>query len=413
MDGAAARASTTKALARKVNEETVTRAVDRLQPDLKPIEVFREVGGAGLVAIAGAVIEARHRSVPPVLLDGYVTTAAVLPLGLERPGALDHCPGGPPLTRAGTPARLMDNLGLQPLLDLGLRLGEGTGTLAAVPLLQLAAAAVTEVATFADWGLAAVNGFLGAVSFLTRVPTGTGTRRPEELAAFVPWFPAVGAGVGLAVAAVYAGAGQLLPPLPAASLAVVAGICVTGAFHEDGLGDTADAFAGGHDRDSTVRILKDPRLGTFGVLAVAASLLLRAGAVAALTPAAALAALPAAHALSRAAAVADHDRAAARPPRPALGPATPSPCPAAGPWPGPWPAWPWPWPCSACPPCGRPRPPGWPPFALGRLAVRRIGGVSGDVLGAVQQLGEILVLLVAVAATGAVGGNRRSRPCLP
>ena len=149
-----------------------------------------------------------------------------------------------------------------------------------------------------------MNGFLGAVSFLTRVPTGTGARRPEELAASVPWFPVVGAGVGLAVAAVYAGAGELLPPLPAASLAVVAGICLTGAFHEDGLGDTADAFGGHHDRDGTVRILKDPRLGTFGVLAVAASLLLRAGAVAALAPAAALAALPAAHALSRAAAVA-------------------------------------------------------------------------------------------------------------
>ena len=67
-----------------------------------------------------------------------------------------------------------------------------------------------------------MNGFLGAVSFLTRVPTGTGARRPEELAAFVPWFPVVGAGVGLAVAAVYAGASQLLPPLPAASLAVFA-----------------------------------------------------------------------------------------------------------------------------------------------------------------------------------------------
>ena len=51
-----------------------------------------------------------------------------------------------------------------------------------------------------------MNGFLGAVSFLTRVPTGTGARRPEELARFVPWFPVVGAGVGLAVAAVYAGA---------------------------------------------------------------------------------------------------------------------------------------------------------------------------------------------------------------
>jgi adenosylcobinamide-GDP ribazoletransferase len=104
-----------------------------------------------------------------------------------------------------------------------------------------------------------VRGLLGAVSFLTRVPVGGGERRPEELAGFVPWFPVVGAGVGLAVAGTYAASRMLLPPLPAATVAVVAGICLTGAFHEDGLGDTADAFAGGWDRDSTVRILKDPR----------------------------------------------------------------------------------------------------------------------------------------------------------
>ena len=242
-----------------------------------------------------------------------------------------------------------------------------------------------------------MNGFLGAVSFLTRVPTGTGARRPEELAEFVPWFPVVGAGVGLAVAAIYAGSHTLLPPLPAASLAVVAGIGLTGAFHEDGLGDTADAFVGHHDRDDTVRILKDPRLGTFGVLAVAASLLLRAGAVAALTPAAALAALPAAHALSRAAAVATMTvlPAAAETGLGAsyvlalsrwraltgaaaglavalalLGPTALLAAAAAG--------------LAAT--------------ALGRLATRRIGGVTGDVLGAIQQLAEILVLLVAVAA---------------
>ena len=247
-----------------------------------------------------------------------------------------------------------------------------------------------------------MNGFLGAVSFLTRVPTGTGARRPEELAAFVPWFPVVGAGVGLAVAAVYAGAGELLPPLPAASLAVVAGICLTGAFHEDGLGDTADAFVGHHDRDSTVRILKDPRLGTFGVLAVAASLLLRAGAVAALAPAAALAALPAAHALSRAAAVAamtalptagetglGASYALALSRRRALAGAAAGLAVAlallgvAGLW------------AAAAA--------GLAAVALGRLAVRRIGGLTGDVLGAVQQLGEIATLLVAVAVTGAAG----------
>jgi adenosylcobinamide-GDP ribazoletransferase len=238
---------------------------------------------------------------------------------------------------------------------------------------------------------------LGAVSFLTRVPTGTGAVRPAELARFVPWFPLVGALVGAAVGLLYAGAAELLPPLVAAAVAVTAGVAVTGAFHEDGLGDTADAFMGAHDREDTLRILKDPRLGTFGVVAVAASLLLRVAAVAALTPAAALAALPAAHALSRAAAVglmaavppaagtglgAAYARALGR--RQALvGVAAGLAVAAAllGAW--------------ALPAAALT---GAAALWLGRLARRRIGGVGGDVLGAVQQAGEILTLLVATAA---------------
>jgi len=245
-----------------------------------------------------------------------------------------------------------------------------------------------------------VKGLLGAVTFLTRVPVGGRVREAGELAGSVPWFPVVGAGVGLAEAGVYAGARVLLPPLVAAGLAVVAGILLTGAFHEDGLGDTADAFAGGFDRDSTVRILKDPRLGTFGVLAVAASLLLRVAAVAALAPGAALAALPAAGALSRAAAVAamaatpaaagtglgaSHVHALSRPRALAgaaaglvaavalLGVAAL-------------------WAAAAA---------GLAAALLGRLAVRRLGGVTGDILGAIQQVGEVLVLLAAVAAVSA------------
>ena len=79
-----------------------------------------------------------------------------------------------------------------------------------------------------------MSGFLGAVSFLTRVPVGNGRRAPAELARSVPWFPVVGAGVGLAVAAVYGGGRLLLPPLPGAPVAVVAGLCLTAAVHEDG-----------------------------------------------------------------------------------------------------------------------------------------------------------------------------------
>lgn len=113
-----------------------------------PIEVLREVGGAELAAMAGATIEARRRSIP-VVLDGYVTGAAVAPLHAAMPGALDHCVAGHRSSEPGH-AVLLGRLGLDPLLDLGLRLGEASGALLAVPLVRMAAAAVTDVATFGE-----------------------------------------------------------------------------------------------------------------------------------------------------------------------------------------------------------------------------------------------------------------------
>ena len=85
-----------------------------------------------------------------MVLDGYVTTAAVLPLERHRPGALDHCVAGHCSAEPGH-RRLLAALGKQPLLDLDLRLGEGSGALAAIPLLRLACAGVTDVATFDEW----------------------------------------------------------------------------------------------------------------------------------------------------------------------------------------------------------------------------------------------------------------------
>jgi nicotinate-nucleotide--dimethylbenzimidazole phosphoribosyltransferase len=114
------------------------------------LEVLRQVGGAELVAIAGAALEARLRSIP-LVLDGFVVTAAMAPLEVSRAGALDHCLAG---HCSGEPGHrlLLDKLGKPPLLDLGLRLGEGSGALAAVPLVRLAAACVADVATFDEWG---------------------------------------------------------------------------------------------------------------------------------------------------------------------------------------------------------------------------------------------------------------------
>jgi len=99
--------------------------------------------------MAAACLAARlHRL--PVVLDGYVATSAVLPLHVARPGALDHCIVG---HRSAEPGHslLLDHLDMRPLLDLGFRLGEGSGALAAVPLVRLACPVVTEVATFAEW----------------------------------------------------------------------------------------------------------------------------------------------------------------------------------------------------------------------------------------------------------------------
>jgi len=126
-------------------------ALRRLPDGCPPLEVLRQVGGPELVAIAGAVLEARRRSLP-VVLDGFVVTAAVAPLEAAAHGALDHCIAG---HCSGEPGHrlLLEKLGKPPLLDLGLRLGEGSGALAALPVVGLAAACVNDVATFEEWGL--------------------------------------------------------------------------------------------------------------------------------------------------------------------------------------------------------------------------------------------------------------------
>jgi adenosylcobinamide-GDP ribazoletransferase len=146
------------------------------------------------------------------------------------------------------------------------------------------------------------TGFFGAVQFLTRVPV----RRagPADTATIVVWFPVVGALVGAAVGGVAAGLGELVPTAVAATVAVLIGVLITGAFHEDGLADTADAIAGGWTVERRLEILKDPRHGSYGVAALCGTIVLRVVAVASLGPAAAFAGLVAAHALARGAAVA-------------------------------------------------------------------------------------------------------------
>lgn len=114
-----------------------------------PLDVLAEVGGLELVAIAAAIVAARRRSIP-VLLDGYVVTAAAAALHAHRHAALDHCLAGHCSAEPGH-RRLLTRIGRDPLLDLDMRLGEASGAMAAVPLVRMACAAVTDVPTFTEF----------------------------------------------------------------------------------------------------------------------------------------------------------------------------------------------------------------------------------------------------------------------
>ena len=132
---------------RRVVEDAVARV-----GDVEPIEALRRLGGKEIAAMAGATLAARHRGIP-VLLDGFIATSAVVPLHAAEPAALDHVRAGHTSAEPGH-IRQLGALGMDPLLTLDLRLGEGSGAVAAIPILQVACAAVVDVATFQEFGLA-------------------------------------------------------------------------------------------------------------------------------------------------------------------------------------------------------------------------------------------------------------------
>ncbi|MDJ1159794.1 adenosylcobinamide-GDP ribazoletransferase [Chelatococcus sp. SYSU_G07232] len=215
--------------------------------------------------------------------------------------------------------------------------------------------------------------------------------------------------IGAAVAVAAAGLGS--GPLVASGLAVAALVAVTGAFHEDGLADVADGFWGGTTRERRLEIMKDSRVGSYGTVALALALMLRVGALATLFERTGVAgtagAMIAAAAVSRTLGLvplallppARPDGASAavgRPTRRTLGLAAgfalaiAALCASAGSFPAPGLAFALAFATA---------------LALGATAVARakIGGQTGDVAGAVQQLAEIGLLIGLLMATGRTG----------
>lgn len=142
--------------------------------------------------------------------------------------------------------------------------------------------------------------FLLALQFLTRLPvTSHDLYTPERMAASVRYYPLVGLLVGGLSAAVLWFTSLAFPNELAVLFAIAAGLLITGAFHEDGLADTFDGIGGGQTRERALVIMKDSRLGTYGTLALIIVLALKAASLMVLPVSLVIAALIVAYSLSR------------------------------------------------------------------------------------------------------------------
>jgi nicotinate-nucleotide--dimethylbenzimidazole phosphoribosyltransferase len=136
-----------------VDDPTLERKVDAVERALRRAtgDPLTELGGLEIAALAGFILEAVGRGVP-VIIDGVIACAALLAAADRDPQVVDGCIAGHRSTEPGA-AIALDHLGVEPLLDLGLRLGEGTGAVLALHLVRAAALVLNEMATFDSAGV--------------------------------------------------------------------------------------------------------------------------------------------------------------------------------------------------------------------------------------------------------------------
>jgi adenosylcobinamide-GDP ribazoletransferase len=245
--------------------------------------------------------------------------------------------------------------------------------------------------------LAELRYFFAALGYFTRVPVPRWVGyEPDDLHRAARYFPLVGALVGAIGALIYLAALHFFPAGIAVLLSMAATLLVTGAFHEDGLADCADAFGGAYTREDALRIMQDSRIGAFGAIALVIALALKWQALAALPPARAAWLMIAAHAASRACAISflvtlDYARTEGKA-KPVAQRMTRGAFACALVLGVPWLVWPdWREGCFCVAMLVVLR------VALGRYFVRRIGGYTGDCLGMAQQISELAIYLTGVA----------------
>jgi adenosylcobinamide-GDP ribazoletransferase len=240
---------------------------------------------------------------------------------------------------------------------------------------------------------------LTAVQYFTRVPVPRWVgHSASQLNGATRYFPAVGLAVGVAGAAMFWACSLVFPPVVAVLLSMAATIGLTGAFHEDGLADTVDGLGGGATRERALEIMKDSRIGTFGTVALLLVLLLKLGTLAALPPSQVIAALIAGHGASRWCAVMLvwrlpyvrlDDSSRAKPVVERIGPVDVIVASLFG--------------LAPLALCGLHvliafAAMLWMLLYLGRWYTRRLGGYTGDTLGAAQQFTEVTFYLALLAS---------------
>ena len=232
-----------------------------------------------------------------------------------------------------------------------------------------------------------------AAQFLTRVPIPDPGYSPARMALSPRYYPLVGIGIGAVAGLAFWLTGLVLPPILAALLTLATTVVLTGALHEDGFADLCDGLGGGRSRERALEIMRDSRIGSFGAIGLGLMTATRVVALSAVEPADALAALVAAHGVSRGAmvatlATAPYARSDGAATVVAASPATL--LVAAG------------FSGLALVPLGAAgfatglaALVAW--FVLRAILLRRLGGYTGDGLGATQQVTEAAALLALVA----------------